>query len=72
MTKIERNTRGLANTMYEELELLRDGKSTPQNARATASLANAICSMTRLEMDFARFVADARLDDGAIKALPMG
>jgi hypothetical protein len=70
--KIERTSRGLADVMFEELEKLRDGDSTPQHARAAASLANTICSMSRLEMDFARFAADPRLEDGALKAISMG
>lgn len=71
---IEKTSRGLAQAMFEELELLRGGQSTPQQARAKASIANTICTISRLEMDFARFVTSARADseDNAMKALPMG
>ena len=72
--QIARTSRGLAGAMFEELELLRNGKSTPQQARAKASIANTVCTISRLEMDFARFVTDANSDgdrDG-MKALPMG
>lgn len=70
---IQRNSRGLANAMFEELELLRKGESTPQQARAKASIANTICTISRLEMDFARFVTSAKTDQkDNMKALPMG
>ena len=72
--EVARNSRGLAQAMFEELDLLRGGKSTPQQARAKASIANTICTISRLEMDFARFVSSARAEaEGeAMKALPMG
>ncbi len=58
--KIERTSRGLAETMFDELELLMKGDSTPQQARAKAALANTICSITRLEMDHAKYVSQSR------------
>lgn len=73
MKEIEKTTRGLAQAMFEELENLRNGKSTPQAARAKAGIANTICTISRLEMDFARFVSSTRADENshALKALPM-
>lgn len=73
MAAIDRTSRGLAQAMFEELELLRNGESTPQQARAKASIANTICTISRLEMDFARFVASSRADNNdQMRALPMG
>lgn len=71
--EIARTSRGLAAAMFEELELLRNGESTPQQARAKASIANTICVISRLEMDFARFVTAVRAgdEDNGMKALPM-
>lgn len=70
---IEKTSRGLARAMFEELELLRTGESTPQQARAKASIANTVCTISRLEMDFARFVSGTRAEDkDTMKALPMG
>lgn len=70
---IERTTRGLASAMFEELDLLRAGESTPQQARAKASIANTVCTVARLEMDYARFVVSARAaeEDNALKAIPL-
>jgi len=75
MKEIEKTSRGLAKAMFEELELLRSGASTPQQARAKSSIANTICTISRLEMDYARFVTAARADNDqqdGMKALPMG
>ena len=72
MKSVDKTSRGLAAAMFEELELLRKGESTPQQARAKASIANTICTISRLEMDFARFVSSARSDEtNSMKALPM-
>ena len=71
---VEKTSRGLAASLFEELEDLRNGKSTPQMARAKSSLANTICTISRLEMDFARFVAGSRADselEAGMKSLPM-
>jgi len=71
--EIERTSSGLAAAMFDELEALRNGASTPQQARAKASIANTICSISRLEMDYARFVSAERSDDhDRLRSLPMG
>jgi len=56
----------------EEIEMLRNGESTPQQARAKASIANTICTISRLEMDFARFVTASRSETAEdMRSLPM-
>ena len=60
MSDLERTSRGLANMMFDELISLKEGNSTPQQARAKAAIANTIISVSRLEMDYARFVASER------------
>ena len=62
----------LKKIMWDELRDLRAGTSTPQNARGVASLSNQLCTITRLEMDFARFVSAARSEEGKIGKIPMG
>ena len=62
----------LKGLMWDELDALTSGKSTPQNARAKASLAGQIVSISRLEMDYSRFVTDARSNDGVLGQIPMG
>ena len=69
----KRTSDKLKDLMWDELEALTSGQSTPQNARAKASLAGQICGITRLEMDFSRFVTDARsAKSGELNKIPMG
>ena len=70
--QIQRTSVGLAEAMFEELEALSNGSSTPQQARAKASVANTIISLSRLQMDFARFVSDSRTQDSALPNLTLG
>ena len=60
---MERTSRSLSNMMFEELESLNAGKSTPQQARSKAAVANTIIGISRLEMEYARFVALERSDN---------
>lgn len=68
----KRTSDALKDMMWDELEALTKGDSTPQNARAKASLAGQICGITRLEMDFSRFVSEARTSSGQLGTIPMG
>jgi len=70
----ETTSQGLARAMFEELDMLRNGTSTPQQARAKAAIANSLIAISRLEMDFARFIADPRGDDEThgTRALTLG
>lgn len=71
-TKTDRTSAGLAKVMFDELDALKAGTSTPQQARAKASIVNTIISVSRLEMDYARFVSVERGDEDRLKSLPMG
>lgn len=70
--KIVRTSKGLIDAMFDEFDDLNSGKSTPQNARAKASMANTICQITRLQMDHSRFVTDARKGEGQLGDLQLG
>jgi len=73
MTRVKRDSKGLTDALFDELELLRAGDSAPQKATAVARLASTICKVVHLEMEFARFIAPESLNDqAALKALPMG
>ena len=70
---IERSSKGLANYMFEELDMLRAGENTPQQVSASSRAAAVICAISRLEMDHSRFVSSARTEKPmALDALPMG
>lgn len=70
----ERSSKGLASTLFDELDKLKNGESTSQQARSVAALANTICTVSRLEMDYARFVSADRADPKilGLNSLPMG
>lgn len=71
----ERSSRGLASIMFDELDSLQAGDSTPQMARSKAAIANTICAISRLEMDFSRFVSNNKADTSnpaALSEIPMG
>jgi hypothetical protein len=50
-----RTTAGLTVAMFDELDKLRNGHSTAQQAMAVAALARVIVATKRLELDVARF-----------------
>lgn len=51
MQEIARTSEGLVQALFEELDDLSNGKSSPQMARAKASVVNTVCTVARLEMD---------------------
>ena len=56
--KVERTTDGLTNILFDEMENLINGESTPQMARAKAHVAKTILSVKRLEIDVAQLNND--------------
>jgi len=67
--KTNKNTSGLRDALFEQLDGLRNGTTTPQQAKAVSSLASQIVSVTKLEMEAARFVVGTSQDASEIKAL---
>ncbi len=71
-------SKGLQAGLVEEWNDLRKGRTTPQSARAVGSIAGYLIQLKRLEMDYARFIADARTDtpddteSGPLKAIAFG
>lgn len=57
MAKIDRTTDGLRSALFDELDMLRAGKTTPQNASALARLAATIVSASKLDIEYQRFVS---------------
>lgn len=70
--KVVRTSKGLQDTLFDEIDSLRDGTTTPQSARTVASLASGIIQTARLEMDHARFISEQRGDNGSTKAITLG
>ena len=53
-----RTSQGMRNALFDEMDALRSGESTPQRARAIAALSGQILQSVRLEMDAQRMHAE--------------
>lgn len=53
---IERNTAGLRDFLFHELEAFVRGATTPERIRSVTQISNAIIDSARLELEFARHV----------------
>jgi hypothetical protein len=76
MSKSVRTSEGLRNLLFDELDALRAGKSTPQKASAVAKLAGEICGTIRMEIDYFRITGGRKtrdpLDNGRVLKLGNG
>ena len=69
MSKTKRTTNGLREVLFEQIDGLINGSITPQQAKAVSGLASQVVSVTRLEMEAARFISDERMDGNNTKKL---
>lgn len=60
---VVRTCKGLQDMLFDEIDDLRSGKTTPQSARTVAALSGQLVQTKRLEIDHARFVAEPRTVD---------
>lgn len=67
--KTNKNTHGLREALFEQLDGLRNGTTTPQQAKAVSSIASQIVSVTKLEMEAARFVVGSGQSSDEIKQI---
>lgn len=65
----KRTTSGLREVLFDQIDGLISGKITPQQAKAVSGLASQVVSVTRLEMEAARFISDGRMTDNSTKKL---
>lgn len=65
-----RTTKGLAEAMFEELDMLRNAESSSRQARAKAELAKAIMMTKRIEVDMA-CLADQVIANGTTKPVDL-
>ena len=64
--KVVRTSKGLQDTLFDEIDALRDGTTTPQSARTVASLASGIGQIAKLEVDHSRFISEQRAGRGQV------
>lgn len=55
--KTVRSTRGLRDALFDEMDNLREGKTTPHIAAAMSKLAVQIINSVRLEIEYQRHIA---------------
>ena len=72
---MNRSTEGLREHLFKQLEALDNGNITPQHAMAVAAMTSQIAKLTRLDMEYARFVSSQRGNDtntmGNVKTLKL-
>lgn len=62
MTEIARNSAGLREALFEQIEKIRSGKGDVAEARTVATLASAICATVKMEIDVAKLRTDYPAD----------
>jgi hypothetical protein len=65
--KVERSSSGLRNALFDELDAIRSGASTPQRAKAVATLAAQIVDVVKMEMEIAKHAGDSPLENSLPK-----
>lgn len=72
--KTERTSAGLRDALFDTLDDLRSGKTSPRAAAAVAGLAGQIVNVTRLELHYTRFVGqkDPAAAPHEVPALKLG
>lgn len=56
VAKVERTSGGLRNCLFDEIDGVRDGSSTPARARAVSSLVNTTLKSVMMEIEFQKYV----------------
>ena len=63
--KMDRTSAGLRNSLFDEIDSLRNGTSNPARARSLAMLANTALKSVEVEIEFHKYVSDvSKLEGG--------
>lgn len=65
--KMKRTSGGLRNTLFDEIDFLRDGSSNPARARSLAMLANTALKSVEVDIEYHKYVSDVGKHNGAAK-----
>lgn len=66
---IIRTSLGLRDALFDEIDMLRDGTSTPQRATAISKISTQIVQTVRLELEHQRYLAGIRSEDGTLREI---
>ncbi len=69
--KVQRTSLGLRDTLFDEIDALRNGESTPQRAAALSKLAVQIINTVTMEIDFQRHVISNPSAVNGVSTIPL-
>lgn len=72
LAKTKQTSKGLRDTLFFELDRLRNDKITPQKARELSRVAQQILQSVKLEIEAARFVNDINMAHDGSGSIPQG
>jgi uncharacterized membrane protein len=67
---IEQSTKGLRRMLFEQAELVRQGKSDSARTNSMAKIANGVLDSIRVEMEWERHRERYKNPDGSLKDVP--
>jgi len=68
---VERTTFGLRDALFDEMDALRRGTSTPQRASAVSKLAVQIINSANMEIEYQKLAAENKQIEGQLLASPV-
>ena len=71
LPKTVRSTKGLRDALFDEMDALREGKTTPHISSAMSKLAVQIINSVRLEIEYQKHVASTPEHDTALNLSPI-
>lgn len=69
---ITRTAQGLRDALFDEMDLLRSGKSNPAQARSMSLLANSVIGALTAEIDYNRYIIETKTSADKTGSLPLG
>jgi hypothetical protein len=69
---VSRTSLGIREMLFEELDALRNGKSSPQRANALAKISSQILSTVKTELEYASFLRSSGGSIDHVESLKLG
>jgi len=72
--EMERTSKGLRDVLFDELDALRHGKSSPTQSNAVAKLAGSVVETVKMEIEAQKFISSMSKvsSESAIQTLELG
>jgi hypothetical protein len=72
ISKVVRSSVGIRDMLFDELDLLRSGKSSPQRANSITKTTSVILDAAELELNYAKFLNNRGGVDEALNPIKLG